>query len=327
MSSPLAASRRYSPRAPPRYAERETWAFDWTDRPCLRRADANGRGNGSVQAGCLSYAEDVEAKHAAFRQSGPPIRKGDLETGEISGTARRCETEILRAWFAEALDYAGADGLTVLDVGCGQGIDLIEYARAGATAFGIDLTPRHVELAAEHLARAGLAADVRLGDAEFMPYPDNTFDRVSSNGVLHHTPDMPGALREIRRVLKPGGSARVIVYNRMSYHYWLFQVAWLGVLHGQIVSERGMSGVLSRGASSGRKLSRARPLVRVYSRRELRRLMVDAGFRDVRLSVGGFNPGDVPFTWNLNNPRTQAWLGRTGGWYVCAAGTRRDSSI
>ena len=67
---------------------------------------------------------------------------------------------------AEELDYAGSTGLDVLDVGCGQGIDVARYAQAGATATGVDLTPRHVELARAHLAALGLDATIELGDAE-----------------------------------------------------------------------------------------------------------------------------------------------------------------
>lgn len=109
----------------------------------------------------------------------------------------------------------------------------------------------------------GLEAEIVEGDAENLPFEDARFDRVSSNGVLHHTPDMPAALREVRRVLKPGGEARIIVYNRHSFHYWLTQVLYEGVLRGGLLKERSMEGVLSRGveySSIG-----ARPLVRVYS--------------------------------------------------------------
>ena len=97
-----------------------------------------------------------------------------------------------------ALGYDEARGLRVLDVGCGQGIDVYRYALAGAQATGIDLTPRHVELARRHLSAMRLDAEIVEGDAESMPFGDATFDRVSSNGVLHHTPDLPAALREIR---------------------------------------------------------------------------------------------------------------------------------
>ena len=57
---------------------------------------------------------------------------------------------------------------------------------------------------------------------------------VSSNGVLHHTPDMPAALREIARVLRPGGRLVMIVYNRASLHYWCQQVVIQGIVRGQL---------------------------------------------------------------------------------------------
>src|SRR4051794_26352106 len=108
-------------------------------------------------------------------------------------------------WMSDQLGYAGTRDLDVLDIGSGQGIDLVRYARAGAHVTGIDLTPRHCELARAHLQAMGLDGTVVNGDAERLPFQDASFDRVSSNGVLHHTPDMLAALREIRRVLRPGG--------------------------------------------------------------------------------------------------------------------------
>lgn len=230
-------------------------------------------------------------------------------------------------WMEEILDYERTRGLRVLDVGCGQGIDMMRYATAGAQATGIDLTPRHVELARSHLAAMGLSATIVGGDAEAMPFADMSFDRVSSNGVLHHTPDMPAALREIRRVLVPGGEARVIVYNRRSFHYWLSQVLTLGVLRGWLLEERSMAGVLSR--SVERSSIGARPLVRVYDARRLRGLLAGAGFVDVHTTVRHFNVEDTPPTaWAarhvraLRSPAVLDRIGRIGGWYLIGYGTR-----
>src|SRR5262245_46796799 len=78
-------------------------------------------------------------------------------------------------WMTEELDYAGTAGLRVLDVGCGQGIDVARYATAGAIATGVDLTPRHVELAQAHMRAMKLEAEVVPGDAEELPFDDNTF--------------------------------------------------------------------------------------------------------------------------------------------------------
>jgi ubiquinone/menaquinone biosynthesis C-methylase UbiE len=208
----------------------------------------------------------------------------------------------------EALDYDGSRGLDVLDVGCGQGIDLCEYARAGANATGIDLTPRHVELAREHLAELRLKATVFQGDAERLPFEDESFDRVSSNGVLHHTPDMPTALREIRRVLRLGGRATVIVYNRNSWHFWSAQVLEHGVLRGQFFRDHTIRAVLSANVERGN----GRPLVRVYTQREMRRLMADAGFRNVETSVSPFRTGESRVGDLLH--------ARGHGWYVIAHG-------
>jgi SAM-dependent methyltransferase len=229
-------------------------------------------------------------------------------------------------WLDEVLDYTGTRGLDVLDVGSGQGMDVARYALAGARVTGIDLTPRHVELARSHLAALGVAATIVQGDAEAMPFPDASFDRVSSNGVLHHTPDMPAALREIHRVLRPGGEARVIVYNRNSFHYWLTQVLFRGLASGELLRERSMAGVLSTGVE--RSTIGARPLVRVYSPREVEALLRGAGFVGVSTRVRHFQPTDTPFTAVLHrlgwkpSAATRDRLGRAGGWYVIGRGRR-----
>ena len=230
-------------------------------------------------------------------------------------------------WIREVLDAPSTRDGDVLDVGCGQGIDLYGYAAAGARATGIDLTPRHCELAAAHIGAMGLTATVVNGDAERLPFEDSTFDRVSSNGVLHHTPDLPGALREIRRVLRPGGEARIIVYNRNSLHYIVQQVLYSGVLTRGLLEERTMANVLSRNvehSSIG-----ARPLVRVYSPRQMRRLMVEAGFGGVATDLRHFHAGDTfvtewlaPRVAALRDQRTLDRIGRAAGWYVIARGVR-----
>jgi ubiquinone/menaquinone biosynthesis C-methylase UbiE len=212
-------------------------------------------------------------------------------------------------WLERILRYRDATGLDVLDVGCGQGIDLYRYAAAGARATGIDLTPRHVALARAHLRAMGVQAEVIIGDAERMPFPDDSFDWVSSNGVLHHTPDIRQALAEIRRVLRPGGRATIIVYNRTSVHFWLYQILWRGIRHGGLLTKgyRRLLADIEVGAGE--------PLVRVYSPRQVRRMLTRAGFRDVSSWVCPLLPTDSPFT---------KWVRRKNlplGWYVVGRGS------
>lgn len=105
----------------------------------------------------------------------------------------------------------------VLEVGVGAGTDFIQWARAGAYAYGIDLTQEAVDNTQRRLAQEGLRAyDLQVADAEYIPYPDNTFDLVYSWGVIHHSPDTQRCLQEIVRVTKPGGTIKIMIYNRYS---------------------------------------------------------------------------------------------------------------
>jgi SAM-dependent methyltransferase len=275
-------------------------------------------------------AIDDVVKSEAVRQwtadpCGPTIAvaPGTREAIEQLLAAQR----VAEPWMAEAFGYDATGGLDVLDVGCGQGIDLVEYLNVGARATGIDLTPRHVELTRAHVEAMGLKATIVHGDAERLPFADTSFDFVSSNGVLHHTPDMPAALREIRRVLRPGGQARIAVYNRRSFHYWLSQVMLGGILQRGLLEEGSMEGVLAR--SVERTSIGARPLVRVYSPSQVRRMLADAGFVGVHTSVRGFNVEDTPIsTWLSRHTRlldsleARERIGRMGGWYVVGVAQR-----
>jgi len=100
-------------------------------------------------------------------------------------------------------------GDAVLDIGCGAGVDSLVAAHlvgAGGRVAGLDVTPAMVERARGHLARLGLAnVTFEVGDAQALPFPDNDFDAVISNGVFNLTLDKAKALKEAHRVLKPGG--------------------------------------------------------------------------------------------------------------------------
>src|SRR5260370_37133757 len=119
----------------------------------------------------------------------------------------------------EAADFAAARGLRVLEIGCGLGTDGVQFAKAGADYTGVDLTEAAIDLARGNFAQRGLPGKFKVADAENLDFADNSFDIVYSHGVLHHTPDIAGAVREINRVLKPGGRAIVMLYHRGSYNY------------------------------------------------------------------------------------------------------------
>ena len=119
----------------------------------------------------------------------------------------------------DAAGFAHAKDLKVLEIGCGLGTDGAQFARAGADYTGIDLTDAAVDLARKRFDLFQLTGTFRVADAEGLDFPDNSFDVVYSHGVLHHTPDTAGAIKEVHRVLKPGGRAVVMLYHRDSYNY------------------------------------------------------------------------------------------------------------
>jgi ubiquinone/menaquinone biosynthesis C-methylase UbiE len=107
-------------------------------------------------------------------------------------------------------------GPRVLEIGCSMGMDTAELAAMGCQMTGVDLSPKSIEVAQNHFAMRGLSADLRVGNAEALEFPDATFDAVYSFGVLHHTPHIEQALDEVYRVLKPNGKIFLMLYNRHS---------------------------------------------------------------------------------------------------------------
>jgi ubiquinone/menaquinone biosynthesis C-methylase UbiE len=112
--------------------------------------------------------------------------------------------------------FESAKGLRVLEIGIGLGADHQRFAEAGAELVGIDLTPRAIDRTRERFYALGLTSELKVGDAEKLDFESNCFDVVYSWGVVHHSPDTRAAVNEIYRVLKPGGVAKVMVYNKYS---------------------------------------------------------------------------------------------------------------
>jgi ubiquinone/menaquinone biosynthesis C-methylase UbiE len=104
------------------------------------------------------------------------------------------------------------EGMLVLDVGCGTGIHLERYQKAGCRVFGIDLSPAMLQVACDRL---GENADLHLGDASNMPYSDNKFDLIIMTTVLHEmSPSMRAAvIEESRRVLNKNGHILLIDFH------------------------------------------------------------------------------------------------------------------
>ena len=112
--------------------------------------------------------------------------------------------------YEEALRRVGLEpGQRVLDLGCGAGSFLRLVAERGAEPFGLDASPALIQLARKRLPEA----DLRVGDMEDLPYDDDTFDLVTGFNSFFFANDMPAALREARRVAKPGAPIVIQVWG------------------------------------------------------------------------------------------------------------------
>lgn len=112
-----------------------------------------------------------------------------------------------------------APGAHILDAGCGYGYHAVRLASHGLRVTGLDFSHAALRQARATVRRAGMASRIRLhqGDLLHMPYADGTFEYVNCWGVLMHIPDLEGALRELARVLRPGGKLVVTENNAQSW--------------------------------------------------------------------------------------------------------------
>ena len=156
------------------------------------------------------------------RSCGEVYATGDTAREQYeSHRAARYALEPYIAGFARFGDGAGRD---VLEVGVGMGADHLEWAKSVPRSLtGLDLTTRAIGHTRRRLHEFGYDSRLRVGDAENLPFKDGSFDLVYSWGVLHHSPDTAKAIREVHRVLRPRGIARLMIYHKYSlvgYQLW-----------------------------------------------------------------------------------------------------------
>jgi ubiquinone/menaquinone biosynthesis C-methylase UbiE len=156
------------------------------------------------------------------KSCGEVYAEGDSPAARLDQQAR--ERYVLEPGIFAFAGFADAPGKDVLEIGVGMGADHLEWARRAPNSLtGIDLTDRAVEFTRQRLAYYNLHSDLRVANAEQLPFADNSFDIVYSYGVFHHSPDTAQAIHEAWRVLRPGGSARILIYHSRSivgYMLW-----------------------------------------------------------------------------------------------------------
>ena len=142
-----------------------------------------------------------------------------------------------QAPFSRFMPESAIRGRRVLEIGCGMGSHAELLTRRGANLTAIDQTRFAVRATMERTKIRGLPIDVRELDAEWLPLPENEFDLVWAWGVIHHSRSTETIVKNVARVLKPGGSFLFMVYYRPSLVYWLQCALIRGVLTGQLLKK------------------------------------------------------------------------------------------
>ncbi len=168
----------------------------------------------------------------------------------------------------------------VLEIGVGMGADHLEWAQASPRSLtGVDLTRQAIAFTRERLGLYDLRSRLLVTDAEHLPFRDASFDLVYSWGVIHHSPDTPAAIREIARVLRPGGRAHVMIYHRRSLVGFMLWLRY-GLLAGR--PGRSLDDVYAQHLES--------PGTKAYSPARAREMF--AGFSEVGVT-SELGPGDL----------------------------------
>jgi ubiquinone/menaquinone biosynthesis C-methylase UbiE len=174
-------------------------------------------------------------------------------------------------------------GKKVLEIGLGFGSLGQRIAEAGAEYYGLDIAENPVQMTNQRMELIGRPKLAKVGSAKSIPFPNETFDAVVSIGCLHHTGDLQRCLQEVERVLKPGGAALVMVYNKFSYREWSRR-PWPTLRSALIGSrKRKLAGLenAARGEYDANSKGESAPETVITSKSELRRMF--RGFESIRI--------------------------------------------
>lgn len=245
-------------------------------------------------------------------------REHELGTREFFEAVEKHRYTEYAPWMPELMGFDKFAGAKLLEIGCGMGSDLLQFARGGAICHAVDLTPRSIEITRHRFSLYGYEGKFAISDGERLPFADNTFDVVYSNGVLHHTPDTAGAIREVHRVLRPGGTAKIMLYHRNSLNYWFEIVVRRGILGAEFLRGRSSEEIMSRVIEFSDH--EARPLVKVYSRKEAVELF--GMFSDVKVDVEQLIRSELRFLSGFVSESLFKRLRESIGWNVIVTATK-----
>jgi len=198
----------------------------------------------------------------------PGIRHSKMRPG-TRGFLNELESKRYTRHYAYLLkegEFEKHKGERVLEIGCGMGIDLLQFAKGGAIVTGIDLTENAIQYAKKHFEHRNMIGDFQVMNSETLEFRENTFDLVYSFGVLHHTVDIEKAISEIYRVLKPGGKTIIMLYHKGFRYYFKIHL-YYGIIRAEYL-KYGVKDIVNQRTEEFFHS----PITRVYTRQKAKDL-------------------------------------------------------
>jgi len=272
----------------------------WSENPC----DANG----STSANRKQYFEEIEKHRYALIRHIPHVAK-----------------------------FNQFKNKKVLEIGCGIGTDGRQFAKNGADYYGINIDEGSTTLTLEAFQLFGLKGDIRQMNGEALEFENNFFDHIYCCGVIHHSPDTEKIVEEMYRVLKPGGTVCVMIYNKSSVNYY-FEIMFLRKIFRFFLIPSFTPHFISKVTGfNEHKLKRHReilfsqkmtkdkwisintdgpncPLAKVYNKREAYLLFEAAGFSQIKTYVRFFNKTHYSYLGKLIPNWLEDQIGNRWGW-------------
>jgi ubiquinone/menaquinone biosynthesis C-methylase UbiE len=134
----------------------------------------------------------------------------------------------------------------VLEIGVGSGSHAELLAKHARSFTGIDITDYAIKSTSERFRLSALSGVLLRMDAEAMEFEDNSFDFIWTWGVIHHSADTRNILREMARVLRPGGRAITMVYHRNAWNYYIWNGFFQGLLRGDLFRSKSVHATMQR---------------------------------------------------------------------------------
>ena len=174
-------------------------------------------------------------------------------------------------WVHNYFNYNDFKDKHILEIGIGQGTDMMQFACGGAICHGVDITQNHLELTSLNAKLRNLQVDLHESDATNLPFESDSMDCVYSFGVLHHIPEIEKVIDEIYRVLKPNGIVMIALYHKWSAFHIFSKIFYSGLCKGWLFT-KGYNGLLST-IEKGADGVKIKPYVRLYDKKDVTRLM------------------------------------------------------